>query len=170
MTRVRTQPPVTFKDAFLSDHQSLVRGLSRILEALREGEDDRAVIEADALDRTVGAHMEFEETVFYPELAKTMEAEEMQGLYSEHRVGKQVLLSLIQGSPATPLFTAERDQLIGEIDAILDHAVACGGLLHHLESLEPEQNERLLASLLEIRERKSRWTAGDAGGKAVSNA
>ena len=52
------------REAFLDDHKHLTRGLTRTLEALRKGDDARAIQVADTMDRAGGPNMAFEETAF----------------------------------------------------------------------------------------------------------
>lgn len=64
-----TDPSTALREAFLEDHKHLTRGLTRTLEALRDGDDASAIRLADTMDQAVGPHMAFEEEVFYPKLA-----------------------------------------------------------------------------------------------------
>ena len=126
------------EEAFLDDHRHLTRGLTDVLDALKAEEDARAIEAADRLDRTVGPHMEFEERVFYPELAKIMGREYVRPLYGEHGVGRRaisrMLEHLLEGQPET------------EPEADLSEA----------------EESRLFDRLVELRERRVRWTDREA--------
>ncbi len=89
-----TKPTSNLTDVFLEDHQQLTRGLARLRQALQQGDVSGAVRLADELDQQVGAHMQFEEDVFYPMLAKRLGQEFTAQLYAEHAIGRETLLRI----------------------------------------------------------------------------
>ncbi len=145
-------------DAFVDDHQRLIRGLGEIRRALHGRETSRAVRLARTLDQDVGPHVEFEESVFYPRLRPLLGAAFIDQLYAEHQVGQDTIRHLLKLDPEGELTQRECDALIAKIDSVLEHALSCGTLLSHLDALDAGQRETLLETLLTIRERRRKWT------------
>jgi DNA-binding PadR family transcriptional regulator len=146
------------RDAFLHDHQQLTRGLAAIGEALRSNRTSEAGELARALDRAVGAHIEFEETVYYPALERELGGKFVSQLYEEHAHGKRALRTLVSLGPAGQLGADERAELAKQIDKMLEHALSCGTLLSHLDSLDPARHEQLLGKLRALSQTPKRWT------------
>lgn len=149
--------------AFTEDHRSFTRGLSRILKALKSGDDATAVRLADELDRAVGPHIEFEEQVFYPEVAKSRGKEFTRELYREHRVGQSALKALLEPGRTT-FSAAEREDLVSRLETAMDHALSCGTLLSHITTRGEAEQERMLQELRQASRRGRRWTELPAGG------
>jgi DNA-binding PadR family transcriptional regulator len=146
------------RHAFLHDHQQLTRGLAAIGEALRSNRTSEASELARALDRAVGAHIEFEETVYYPALERELGGTFVSQLYEEHAHGKQALRTLVSLGPAGQIGADERAELAKQIDKMLEHALSCGTLLSHLDSLDPARHEQLLGKLRALSQTPKRWT------------
>ena len=144
--------------AFLKDHQTFTRGLSRILKALRDQDDALAVGLAEELDRDVGPHIEFEEQQFYPELKKRLDAPFVEQLYREHATGQRAIATLLDLRGAGELTADARDEVIRMLTQTMDHALSCGSLLSHLDGLGDERQADLLHELQESRNRGRRWT------------
>jgi hypothetical protein len=153
---IHTSSPL--RDAFLDDHKHLTRGLTRTLEALRSGDDARAIESADTMDLAVGPHMEFEETVFYPELAEILGEPFVEHLEIEHDIGKRAVQTILSHAGGEPLVGEERKSVIASLDTMLDHAMSCGTLMSHLDGLPRARKKKLLDRLLELRKRGLRWT------------
>ena len=145
-------------EAFLEDHRQLTRGLARIRQALLDGDVGGAARMAEALDHQVGPHMEFEETVFYPELRKKLGSEFVDQLYHEHDIGRSALEALIELGPSGSLAEARRRELAQNVNTALEHAKSCGTLLSHLDYLTEEERATMLEQLLAARERGRPWT------------
>ena len=145
------------REAFLEDHRRFTRGLSALREALRDDDLAAAVEAARALDREVGAHIEFEERHYYPALVEPLGREFVTRLYAEHRLGRDALRSLLElrGGPLGP---KRKDEILEAIEGTMQHALSCGSLLSHLERLEDDAREELLRLLLELRASAHRWT------------
>jgi hypothetical protein len=154
----------TLKDAFIEDHQTLTRGLSRLLELVRQGEFDEASRAARELDRAAGPHIEFEENAFYPEVRKTRGEAYVDNLVDEHHSGLEAVRSLSKLEPGDVPEAAERDRLVLDLERVLDHAVSCGTLLSHVTSLPEDEQERFLAELERYRELAHKWTELHPGG------
>lgn len=58
----------SLNDAFIEDHQTLTRGLSRLLSLVEQRHYDESARVAKELDPAVGPHIEFEEKSFYPQV------------------------------------------------------------------------------------------------------
>ena len=83
-------------EAFVEDHQHLTRGLNNILQALHRSDLQKAARMAGELDVLAGPHIQFEEEVLYPKVAKAQGEEFVNGLYHEHQLGKDALKILVQ--------------------------------------------------------------------------
>ena len=153
-----THASKALREAFLEDHKHLTRGLTRTIEALRNGDDATAIQIVDAMDRIVGPHMEFEETVFYPELAEILGEPFVEHLEIEHDIGKRAVQTILGHAGGEPLGGEEREVVIASLGTMLDHAMGCGTLLSHLDGLKAAHKKELLERLLELRQRGLRWT------------
>jgi hypothetical protein len=152
------ETPNALRDAFIEDHRTLTDGLTRILEALRANDLATAASVARQVDVAAGPHIDFEENVYYPQLAADMGDEHVEQLHHEHDVGLHAIRSLITRDSAEPLRDDERQTLVEQIQATLDHAISCGALLRHVTSLDPDRQTEILAALKEARGRGRRWT------------
>lgn len=147
---------------FLDEHQHLTRGLWEIHQALKKNDLQTAAHRAEVMDRLVGAHMEFEEEVFYPELATRLGNEFVNRLYEEHDEGQAAVKALLSGGIAQ-LDGAGRARLLGQVEIALDHAISCGTLLSHIGDLDPAEEERVMERWREIRDRNPRWSERPPG-------
>jgi hypothetical protein len=141
--------------AFLEDHRRLTGGLSQLLQ---DGALRQAVELADKLDREVGAHIAFEQHVYYPALRQHLGDEFIDQLLREHEVGQSALKSLLAHGGDLPLEPAERERLKGQIEVALDHARSCGTLWSHLRALDDPQLAQMHAHLRRHRSRGRRWS------------
>ncbi len=144
-------------DAFLEDHRHLTRGLTRLLEAIREEKFELAVRLAEELDRVVGPHMQFEEEVFYPMLAERLGRGFAGRLYGEHALGQRAVRKIKALRPEQ-IDSALQQELIVSLSKTLDHALSCGSLLSYVSHLQPGEEERLVKRLRELRSTGKRWT------------
>ncbi len=147
----------SLRDAFVEDHRHLTRGLNRLLKTLRAGDVESGVQIAEELDRTAGPHIQFEEEVLYPEIARTRGSEFTGRLYDEHGQALRAIRTLLDADPEE-LPASAREQVIQDAQTGLDHAVSCGTLLSHLTTLPEEIQERLLGRLMELRREGRRWS------------
>ena len=153
------------REAFLEDHKHLTRGLTRTIEALRNGDDATAIQVANTMDQAVGPHVEFEETVFYPELAEILGEPFVEHLEIEHDIGKRAVQTILSHAEGEPLVGEERKEVIVSLDTMLDHAMGCGTLLSHLDGLKEARKKELLERLLELRQGGLRWTEFERPGR-----
>ncbi|MHC4429725.1 MAG: hemerythrin domain-containing protein [Planctomycetota bacterium] len=151
------------RDAFLEDHRHLVQGFSRLVEALEADDLVTAVRVAGELDVAAGPHIEFEETVYYPQLARTMDRGDVDRLYHEHDLGLDAVRTLLAHDPQQPLEPEQKRRLIEESRTALEHAVSCGALLSHLTVLDERRQAEILEDLRSIRKRGRRWTERPTG-------
>ncbi len=147
------------RDAFREDHRVLARGFSRLLKAIETDEMEVAARTAEELDRCVGAHIQFEEEVFYPEIAKIKGTPFVKQLRREHRIGLGVVERLrqldLRGETSCP---EERSMLADQARMTLDHVAGCGTLLSHVTTLDQERCARMLTKLLDLRHDARRWS------------
>ena len=155
----RASPPRSLAEAFLEDHQHLTRGLSGTLTALEEGDLATAISTANELDRQAGPHIRFEEEFFYPEVARSRGSGYVSQLFREHDAGRRAVLALVDHSPGRQLTQDEESRIRAGLREALDHAVSCGTLLSHVTTLDGQKQERLLKTLLRLRNEGGRWTA-----------
>ena len=144
--------------AFMEDHRDLTQGFAQILLALRVNDLQRAALIAERLDRTAGPHIEFEEKVLYPAVAKDRGGQYTARLYREHRLGVELLVRLMESKGKTKLEALEREKSIQDVQIVVDHALSCGTLLSHLTILETEEQEKLLKQLLDFRQAGHLWS------------
>ncbi len=148
----------SLSDAFLEDHQHLTRGLSATLDALEKDDLPGAVRLADELDRRAGPHIEFEEEVFYPEVAKSRGPDYVAQLHREHDSGRVAINRLLGNRTRERLEPEERTRIVAGLHEALDHAVSCGTLLSHVTTLDPARQQEVLEQLLSYRRKGHRWT------------
>ena len=141
--------------AFQRDHQRLMRGLQALRGAVQAGEHERAAEISERLDREVGPHIEFEESVYYPSLMPVLGRRFVERLYGEHAAGQRLLREVIGGGG---LSAQRRDRLLRRIDAVMEHALSCGTLLSHLDRLTPQRRGEFYRQLEDCRRRGQRWT------------
>ncbi|MGV3723520.1 MAG: hemerythrin domain-containing protein [Actinomycetota bacterium] len=143
---------------FLKDHQGLSRGLVALRDAVGRNDLEDAKALADRIDRSAGGHMEFEERLLYPHVARIFGAEYVDRLYAEHRLGKAAIARVLARPGAEPLRAEEQSTLLAELDAVGEHVYSCGALLSHLTALDEPAQQRMLERLLEFRREHRRWT------------
>ena len=145
--------------AFLEDHRQLMRGLNRLRETLERGDVSAAVEMAKQIDRTVGAHIEFEEEVLYPKVAESETREFVRQLYDEHHPGLRAVEHLRNRSAEKALAPDEQARLVADIRTMVEHAASCGTLLSHLTALDSDRQSVILERLMELRDQGHRWSA-----------
>ncbi len=146
------------EDAFIEDHRTLTRGLSRLVKLVQEARYDEAVLVANEIDQAAGPHIEFEEKSFYPEVRKTRGREYVENLYDEHRSGLEAIRLLMKLEPGTVPAPEDRERLLFLLRRVLDHAVSCGTLLSHVTSLGDDEQQRFLAELERCRKVAHKWS------------
>ncbi len=146
------------EEAFIEDHRHLTQGFSRLLQALEDDDLPAAVQLAAQLDRQAGAHIEFEESVLYPEVARCRGRESAERLYREHQIALAGVKFLLDCKDAAGLKPEDRVRLLEQVQIALDHAIGCGALLSHLTVLDAAQQARLLEQLQVFRRRGRRWS------------
>lgn len=145
-------------EAFVEDHQHLTRGLNNILQALHRSDLQWAAQMAGELDIVAGPHIQFEEEVLYPVVAKECGKEFVNKLYHEHQLGKDALKILIQYQEGKTHSAQKLTQLIENLEIALDHVLSCGTLLSHMTNLDEQTQAEMLKKLQEYRNQKKRWT------------
>jgi hypothetical protein len=142
-------------EAFLDDHKRMTRLIARLHEAL--GQEDAGVVRAlaEELDRVAGPHIEFEEQVLYPLVARERDAAYARQLYAEHSAVRDALAQLLAKER---LDEAEAARLKAGIGVGLEHAASCGTLVSHLGALPEKEQEQALATLVELQRKARNWT------------
>ncbi len=144
--------------AFIEDHQKVTRALVGLRDAVERGTLAEASARAQELDRVAGPHMEFEEKVFYPQVARMLGAEDTAMLYAEHHEGQEVVKALLGKEAAEPFSDGERTRLLRGLQTAFEHVLSCGTLVSHVTTLDAQDQARLLERLLAFRERGRRWS------------
>lgn len=146
------------QEEFLRDHRVLSRGLKAILDALGQDRAGEAIERAVELDRQAGAHMAFEEEVFYPRLAEAHGQAFVDRLVSEHEVGQRAIRTLADHPQGEPLGVEEKRQIVADLETALEHVLSCGTMLSELEAPDLGSDEGDLDRLRELRASGARWT------------
>ena len=152
------QEEQSLSDVFLEDHRHLTRGLSATLQALENDDVQAAVKIAEELDQRAGPHIRFEEEHFYPKVAERRGQAYVDQLFREHEAGRVALRGLLAERKAGELTSDEKRGIQAGLRQALDHAVSCGTLLSHVTTLEHGEQQRLVKTLLKLREAGGRWT------------
>lgn len=148
---------------FLDDHRILIAGLNKIIMALEGNQTAEAMRLAGELDRDAGAHMAFEEEVFYPQLAAVYGEEFVQQMLAEHEAGHRAIKSLVSLKESQELTDKERVGVLDDLGVALKHVMSCGTMLAELGSGKPEMDAQALDRLRELRERAGRWSRRSYG-------
>ncbi len=143
---------------FLEDHRRLIRELRAMLTSLERGDVASAVALAGELDEDAGAHMAFEEEVFYPRLARVHGQAFVDRMVREHATGQRAVKSLLSLAPGAVLAEADRQAIVQDLRVALGHVMSCGTMLSELDSGEAEADEQALARLRELRLDGALWS------------
>ena len=153
-----TKREQSLDDAFHEDHRHLTQGLSAILEAVKKDDLPSAVRAADDVDQQAGPHIEFEEEVFYPEVAKSRGHAFVARLHREHDSGRDALERLRRLQGRERLEPEEKALIVADLHQALEHALSCGTLLSHVTTLDSDRQHEILQRLLQYRREGRRWT------------
>ena len=153
--------------AFAEDHALLGKSFYELSQALRAGDPDRARSLAARIDREAGAHIAFEEECFYPALTELLGESEVQGMYQQHRTGRETIRRLCGLVPGAGLPGEQRRQLLRESEAMERHIAECGDLFEAMGRIPPCEQESLHAALMDWRLKRPSWRRyADASEKA----
>jgi hypothetical protein len=147
----------SLQDAFIEDHRKMTMGFYRLRQSLEDADWPEARRLAEKIDRDVGSHIEFEETLYYPRLKPVIGAENISRMYEEHQIGLGLIRDIDALGPDEPE-NEVCSRLADRCREMLEHAQSCGTLISHLTDLPQEEQAELLAELQEIRGRGTRWT------------
>jgi hypothetical protein len=151
------EPSRKLIEAFQEDHALLGSGFHELSKCLRANDAVAAQRIAKRLDEEAGAHIAFEEEHFYPSLEPLFGEGEVARLHAEHRLGLEVVQTLIARQAETPLGENERRRLL-ELSEIMDrHIAECGELFEAMGRLPPEAQEELHGQLQDWRRARPRW-------------
>lgn len=143
---------------FLADHRRLTKGLHKALTALEKGDDAEAIALAAAIDEDAGAHMAFEEEIFYPRLAEARGQEFVDRMVSEHEIGQRAVRALLAHTERGSVPDTEREGILENLGIALRHVLSCGTMLSELGGGEAEADREALDRLQSLREAHERWT------------
>lgn len=146
------------QEAFTDDHQTLTRGLVKLVQAVESNDIVQAQKIARELDVQCGGHIQFEEEHLYPEIAARRDANFIERLYREHDLGQEALTAIMHRPADRPLSDRDRDAVLVKLHKTLEHAYACGSLLSYASVFEPPLQARLLEALIRCRAEAQRWT------------
>ncbi|HSF14875.1 MAG TPA: hemerythrin domain-containing protein [Vicinamibacteria bacterium] len=146
------------QEAFLRDHRVLTRGLTEVVELVEEDRFREAATRAWELDAAAGAHIEFEEARFYPEVEKARGAAYVDTLYDEHQSGVEAIRALEELDTSDAVDPEQKELILKHLRRALQHAVSCGTLLSHVTAMSEEDQRDLLDALEGFRENGRRWT------------
>lgn len=144
--------------AFQEDHRVLGRGFYEISTALRGGDMAKAKDWAARVDREAGAHIAFEEEVFYPRLRELVGEEETDRLYDEHGEGLRVVQRLKTLGDEEGLDDSARQELLEFSEEMENHIAECGTLFGTIGRIPPAEQDALLSKLLEWRRKAPTWS------------
>ena len=147
------------KNEFLSDHQQMTRLLVQLHRALVDGDRLLAKKLAVELDQHVGPHIQFEETVLYPLVAKSLGTEFSKQLYSEHSDIKRAVRYLVTTDQPTQISIDTLEELKNDLDTGVKHAESCGTLLSYLTNLPEKETTSALKQLRDLRKANRRWVS-----------
>ena len=136
------------QEEFLQDHRVLTRGLNQLLDALQQGRVADAIALATELDDEAGAHMAFEEEIFYPRLAKVRGQDFVDRMVSEHEIGQRAIKALARRPAEIPLAEDEKRRIVDDLEVALGHVLSCGSMLSELGSGEVTEDTAALGRLL----------------------
>jgi hemerythrin-like domain-containing protein len=145
-------------ELFSEDHRHMTRGFAQLLSALDRNDLKAAVNLAQEIDQAAGPHIEFEERILYPAIAKRRGKDYAAGLYDEHQVARRAILTLLEHEGRSELEPGEKRRLLTQVQTALDHAVSCGTLVSFLEHLNPEEESLMLEQMATLRRQNHRWT------------
>lgn len=136
----------------------MTRLLAQLTAALRNGDNELARQLADELDLVAGPHIQFEENVLYPLVAKSEGSAFARQLYGEHRATLRGLKQIVSHSRKRPLTETYRRDVLRDIQLGLNHAESCGTLVSHLGDLSAHEEDAAVKQHELLRQQQRRWT------------
>jgi hemerythrin-like domain-containing protein len=148
----------TLQQEFLDDHRKLTRDLKSLLASLERGDLGEAIAVATELDRDAGAHMAFEEEVFYPRLARVHGQPFVDRMVDEHETGQRAVKRVLDLQSGAELTESQHDELVADLRVALGHVLSCGTMLSELDSGESTADRRALDRLRQLRAEGELWS------------
>src|SRR6056297_1856118 len=143
------------QQAFLADHQAMLRGFQDLIGALSREDWDAAGRAAAGLDTTAGPHIEFEEKYLYPQVGRSRGDTYLSRLYDDHEEVAGALMEILQVLGDCNQTTPSRTTVgrwLATLRSGIDHASACGTLLGELNGLPEERQREFLDGLTRLRD------------------
>lgn len=144
--------------AFREDHAVLGRGFHDLSTCLRSSDLDQARVVADDLDRNAGAHIAFEEEVFYPALRKLLSDADSDRFHGEHGMGLRAVRTLLQLGKDESLPEGRIRDILADSEVMERHIAECGEVFGALARIPENEGRQMLSRLEELRELSPRWT------------
>ena len=168
-----TEPASVLMNAFREDHAKLGTEFHELSTCLRGGDLDGAKRAARVLDRDAGAHIAFEEEVFYPRIAALLDRDEAARLLAEHSEGFEVVARLCVEQGKTPLSRETQQQLLAQSERMESHIAECGEMFEAIGRIPAPEQRALYDALITWRKRAPSWRsylAERVNGRSTSEA
>lgn len=145
-------------DAFHRDHAVLGRGFHELSTRLAVRDLPGAARVARQLEGEGGAHIAFEERVFYPLMRRLLGDPAVDRMYREHARGHALIGELLD-LPAQASLPQERwGDMLDRSRQMELHIAECGSLFAAMGRLTPDEHDELFEHLTAWRKEAPRWT------------
>ncbi len=147
------------KKLFIEDHRMMTRSYRDLLQHLENDELGKAAELAAKLDQQAGAHVEFEEQHLYPRVRESRGDKYADQMYQEHREILNTLVELQQIQSTVEPSKRQIQRWKTGVQNGINHAVACGTLLSHLQTLPESTQADLLQFIEQLRRKSKKWSS-----------
>ncbi len=143
--------------AFEEDHALLGRGFHELSTALRAADLAAARRLAAHLDQEAGAHIAFEEVVFYPRLGEILGVNEVEALQHQHTSGLAVVDRLCRTPPDAEIAASAWREMLRQSEEMEGHIAECGELFEAMGRISDEEQTVLTDALVAWRRKRPSW-------------
>jgi len=150
-------------EAFREDHAMMGRALYDLRSKLDAGDIAGARTIADKIDRESGAHIVFEEEDFYPALRAFLSTDEIDGMYTDHADGYDLIREILQTGSSPEISKDSQTDFIKRVEKMEAHVSTCGELFGAMGGLSQTEQERLMERLKYWRRKAPTWTSHISG-------
>jgi len=144
-------------NAFKADHALLGSGFYTLATCLHNKNISDAKSVATKINIDAGPHIAFEEEVFYPTLKRFIKQQELDEMYSEHKLGRALLEKVLSIDESAHLQDAIQKELLAQIDVIESHISQCGELFGMMENLNESEMQYLYDKLTDYQLLAPHW-------------
>jgi hypothetical protein len=134
--------------AFQQDHAMLGRGFHELSCCLRDGDAAGACAAGRRIQQVAGAHIGFEEEVYYPALVPLLGEQAVRQMRQEHCCGIDAVSTLVARGPDLPL----KARLLAQSEIMEEHIAECGDHFAALRRIPAAKQQELYEKLLEWRQ------------------